>query len=337
MSVSKLADSFNRTRALFDLGLTIEPFTAPFPSDRFTIADSSQNTGQTVDLPYPKRDCTSQAVPADPACFATYTVSLLDGFNVQPRLSIPFSGPIDPNTVNRDDVFLVNLGSTLPGGPKPGQVIGINQIVWEVANNTLHAESDDLLDQHTTYALIVTNGVHDSNGNPVLASNAFKTFPLRLLLCRDPRLKTYGLELIKGLINPIVATKTRNGIVVAASVFTTQSITADLEKVRDQIKRERPAPVDFNIGPDGQRTVFKFSEVTLVTFNQQFGDDSSDPASYAAYDTGIEKLTLLFPVGQLAFGRFSSPRYINADVVIPPVGTRPDIRQRRGLMMFIST
>ena len=142
------------TQALFDLSA---PGGSPFPSNRFTVPDTSQNTRLRVNLPLP--DC---SIPA--ACYTTQTLNLLDGFNVQPRLSIPFSGPIDPNSVNSGDVFLVSLGSTRPGGAPPGRIVGINQIVWSTLSNTLHAESDELLEQHTRYALIVTNGVRDGQG-----------------------------------------------------------------------------------------------------------------------------------------------------------------------------
>ena len=40
-------------------------------------------------------------------------INTLDGFNLQPRLSIPFDGPIDVNTVNSHNVFLVRMGDTL--------------------------------------------------------------------------------------------------------------------------------------------------------------------------------------------------------------------------------
>src|SRR5207245_1228949 len=93
----------------------------------------------------------------------TLVLNTLDGFNLQPRLSIPFDGPIDLNTVSSKTVFLVSLGDTLPGGDKGGKVVGINQVVWDVATNTLHAKSDELLAQHTRYALIVTNAIHDTN------------------------------------------------------------------------------------------------------------------------------------------------------------------------------
>ena len=97
----------------------------------------------------------------------TQVLNTLDGFNFQPRLSIPFDGPIDvsPTSVNSHDIFLVSMGDTLPGGDKGGEVVGINQIVWDPPTKTLHVESDQLLDQHTTYALIVTNGVLDGTGS----------------------------------------------------------------------------------------------------------------------------------------------------------------------------
>ena len=36
-------------------------------------------------------------------------INTLDGFNLQPRLSIPFTGPIDVSTVSSRNVFLVRL------------------------------------------------------------------------------------------------------------------------------------------------------------------------------------------------------------------------------------
>src|SRR2546426_11883378 len=95
-----------RGRALFSLDTVAG---TPFPSDRFTVADPTQNTGLRVNLPKP--DCLRQ--PSD--CADLDVINTLDGFNVQPRLSIPFNGFIDVTTVTSRTVFLVNLGSTLPG------------------------------------------------------------------------------------------------------------------------------------------------------------------------------------------------------------------------------
>ena len=152
------------TVAAFDLG---NPESGPFPSDRFTVADASQLSGRRVDLPLPDR----LTRPSDYNDISV--IDTLDGFNLQPRLSVAFSGPIDVNTVNSNTVFLIKLADPTAPEEGGGQVVGINQTVWDVATNTLHVESDELLDQHTRYALIVTRGVHDADGQPVEASDGF--------------------------------------------------------------------------------------------------------------------------------------------------------------------
>ena len=91
---------------------------SPFPSDRFTVADPTQNTGLRVNLPKP--DCTVR--PND--CQNLDVINTLDGINVQPRLSVPFDGAIDVASVTSQTVFLVSLGSTLEGGGPGGRVIG---------------------------------------------------------------------------------------------------------------------------------------------------------------------------------------------------------------------
>src|SRR6266581_4369975 len=110
----------------------------PFPTNLYTVHDGTQITGLRVDLP--KLDCASH--PSD--CADIDVLDTLDGFNIQPRISIPFSAPIDLSTVSSSTVFLVGPG---------GQVVGINQAVWEPLTNTLHAESDEQLTQDTTYLL----------------------------------------------------------------------------------------------------------------------------------------------------------------------------------------
>jgi len=93
--------------ALFDLTTTAG---GPFPSDWFTVEDPSHNTGRRVNLPFP--DC--EARRSD--CEDLAVLNTLDGFNLQPRLSLPFDGPIDVSTVTSDAVFLINLVSTLDHG-----------------------------------------------------------------------------------------------------------------------------------------------------------------------------------------------------------------------------
>src|SRR5690349_24801107 len=79
---------------LFNVNSTTQ---SPFPSDRFTVPDPGQNTNLRVNLPFP--NCATN--PSD--CLDIALLNQLDGFNTQPRLSIPFDGAIDPNSVNSGD------------------------------------------------------------------------------------------------------------------------------------------------------------------------------------------------------------------------------------------
>ena len=295
------------------------PTAGPFPSDLFTSADPDHNTGLRVNLPFP--DC--NAHPSD--CEDLHVINTLDGFNLQPRLSLPFSGSIDVTTATSETVFLVNLGSTLPDG---GQVVGINQLVWDPDTNTLHAESDELLDQYTRYALIVTNGVQDAVGDPVETSKAFARLrhDLHFGRTKDSALKAYR----KALLDALQAARTagvRHRDVVVASVFTTQSTTAVLEKIRDQLKAAIPEPTDFNLAEDGSRTVFARSAVSGITFDQQV---QTDPA-FTRVNVPVARLNdVPGAVGTIAFGKYVSPNYEVPGEFIPPIGTATGVPQVQG-------
>src|ERR1700741_3626322 len=201
----------------------------PFPSDRFTVRDGGQNTGLRVDLPVPD----PAARPSDYA--DTGVINTLDGFNITPRISIPFAGEIDLSTVNSQTVFLLKLGSTLPNEDPRANRVGINQVVWDTATTTLHVTADDALSQHTRYVLVVTPGVKDKHGQPI-GCEAFKRFRQNTSFGQtgEQRLKEYRKELLDAL-----AAVERSGLpareVVVASVFTTRSVTTELEKIRHQI------------------------------------------------------------------------------------------------------
>ncbi len=303
-------------RALFDLS---QPQTGPFPANVFTVPDRSHNTGRRVNLPFP--DC--QVHVSD--CMDLAVLNELDGFNLQPRLSIPFSGPIDVDSVSSSTVFLISLGSTLPHGGDPrGTAVGINQTVWDVATNTLHVESDALLAQHTRYALIVTNGVRDADGDPVEASPEFRRF-------RQTAPREYRRELLDA-VREAQRLGVRERDIVTASVFTTQSATAVLEKIRDQIKAGTPEPADFLLGPGGSRTVFPFEQVTGITWCQQ--TEVNPPMCPPFVNLNLALLRDIYPgaVEELAFGKYVSPDYeVHPGEYIPPVGTRTGTPEVRGV------
>ncbi|MEO8718995.1 MAG: Ig-like domain-containing protein [Burkholderiales bacterium] len=274
-----------------------------FPSNQFTVLDFSQATFRRVHLAKP--DCTVNQVRCDDIA----VLNQLDGFNLQPRISIPFSGRIDLASVDSDSVFLVSLGSTLGRGSFRDKV-GITQIVWDPETNTLNAEPEELLEQHTRYAIVVTNRVRDAAGHPI-GGGRFERFQ------KDAD-RDYGDELREGLSRSQRRDRTR---VVAASVFTTLSVSAELERIQDRIDRSQPAPVSFQIGALGERAVFPLATVNSLTWNLQLTTGSAlTPVPLL----GLAGLFVPAPgaVGTLAFGKFSATSYLGPDITFPPIGTR---------------
>src|SRR4029453_5346543 len=107
-----------------------DPAASPFPSNRFTVFDGTQNTSRPVNLPKP--DCSVRVSD----CQDIEVINTLDGFSTQPRITVPFTGDIDVATVNSDTIFLVNLGDTLTLSGF-GEKVGINQVIWDPATKTL--------------------------------------------------------------------------------------------------------------------------------------------------------------------------------------------------------
>src|SRR6266705_263435 len=301
---------------LFNLQSTTQ---SPFPSDRFTVPDPQQNTNQRVNLPLP--NCATH--PSD--CLDVALLNQLDGFNTQPRISIPFDGAIDPGTVTSETVFLLRIGNLSDPADFHPQTIGINQVVWDPASLTLFVQSDQHLDQHTSYLLMVTNGVHDATGDPIEVPDAFVHFrhDLNFGQTKDPQLKTYRAALIKSLDDDFLASIAPGlapGEIAAASFFTTGSVTAMLEKMRDQIKAAPAPAVSLNLGLQGQRTVIPLRSVLCSLFRPQISTVGPLPAGSFIPTPALQ----IFPgsVGSMAFGKFSARNFETTGGFIPPVPTR---------------
>lgn len=283
--------------------------TAPFPSNRFAVFELRNLTGLRVNLAKP--DCTAR--PTD--CDDVDVLNTLDGFNLQPRLRIPFSGAIDPSSVNSSNVFLVRLGDTTRLERNRRDVVGISQIVWDPATNTLFAESDEFLDEHTAYALIVTDGIRDTSGRPVRGGK-FGDF-LTDFRFSDFSQLAYRVSLLGAIASSGVAPRR----IVAASVFTTLSATADLEKIRNQIKRRSAAPASFTLGNDGSRTVFALNAVRSAVLSRQI----TTTPTFQTAPLPLAVLNLVpNSVASVAFGRIASPDYTTQGF-IPPTNTRSGV------------
>jgi Big-like domain-containing protein len=264
----------------------------PSPTNLQTTIDLTQLTGLRVALPKP--NCAVR--PSD--CQDIDVLNTLDGFNVDARVSIPFSAPIDLGTVTPSTVFLVD-----PSGAHHA----LDRLVWTAATNTLHGNPQTYLDQHTPYLLVVTDGVKAADGSNLALAD------LSIGHSGD-----FGTSLYRAaLVAALHLTHQPTNHVVAASLFTTQSITSLLEKVRHQIDASTPAPATFAIGTGGQSAVFANASITSVTTHRQVGTSTfaDSPLPFSAVP--------IFPgaIGTTAYGRFTSPDYENAQKVIPAIGS----------------
>ena len=280
---------------------TSTPVGAIFPSNRYTVSDFTQNTLLRVALPKP--DCTVR--PSD--CADIDVLNSLDGFSTQPRITVPFTGDIDPASVTSHTVFLVNLGDTLTGRGF-GERVGINQVIWHPASKTLAFQSDELLQQHSRYAVIVTDGVRDAAGHKIRGEDLLANF------AHDHHLRGAAHALRHRLQHRIVA----------ASLFTTQSITADLQKINGLIKSSAPAPIDFRIGLSAAgtvRAVFPVAGIAGIQFNRHVGNLAGVPTLSSSFVPTPALGVAPGAVAAVAYGRYASPNFLTPSVVLPPTGT----------------
>jgi hypothetical protein len=343
-----LASSPSAVHPLFDLST---PAGSPFPSDRFTVQDSSQNTGRRVNLPLPP-DCAANRSDCDDLS----VVNQLDGFHQHPRISIPFDGEIDLTTVTAQTVFIISVpefepddplqvrteacdsltledSSTLTaaplnaGGPTV-RVIPINQIVWDPATDTLHARAGEALDEHTRYALVVTRTVRGANGIPLESAPEFRNYRQLLGCSPAPELRWFKQQLLDGEHAARIAGVARRDLAVI-TLFHTQSSTYLMQQLHDAVfAAPPPALADFNIGPGGSRAVFNFADVTSVTFNRQM---TTGPALSPTAGNLNEPRVVPGAIGRIAFGRYVAPDFrTHPGEYVAPIASRTGVAVSTG-------
>jgi uncharacterized protein (TIGR03437 family) len=276
--------------------VTFDPSTpsiGPFPSDYLTTPDSTQNTGLVVQLPMP--DCNAQ--PSE--CATVAALNQLDGFALQPRMVVNFSDAIDPATLQAGVLFvwLDNLTTAETGLGPSGQLTAINQVIYDPATNTAYARPNDFFDQHRRYALVVTDAVLDTMGNPVGPDPAFTA-------CIQSPQNAY-CTLLQQVVSKL-GSAALPGNIVAASEFTTMSATAWLEAARDLLPQ---VPVGFQSAGASVKT----AGITAITLNAQVADN---PVAFQTFTEQIPA-ALLTGLDRMVFGTYQSPNFLNAGQYIP--------------------
>lgn len=121
------------------------------PSDATTVADATQLTGRRVNLPRP--DCTARLSD----CYDINLLNQLDGFDLDPRVTVRFSDRIDVARVNRSTVYLHRVGDDTTAGR-----IGLRRLV--LSGTELSGQPERQLLEGTRYEIVVTDGVNGQSG-----------------------------------------------------------------------------------------------------------------------------------------------------------------------------
>jgi hypothetical protein len=137
-----------------------------FPDNAFTTRDRTQVTGRRVNfrmgIDYPTVGGVVQPACTDEdfsICDAFSQLNKLDGFDLQPRAVVPFTGAIDLGSVSDSDFFISDDAGAF--------VSGLRQLTFDPVTHTLAGISDRFLREHTAYRIHVTRGIRDSAGKAV--------------------------------------------------------------------------------------------------------------------------------------------------------------------------
>jgi hypothetical protein len=133
-------------------GSTVE--TAVFPSDRFTVPDSAQLTGRRVSLPVPTCTEATRSI-----CDAISILNTTDGFDLQPRFFLPFTGDVDVKTVTPETVYVQG----------PTGRVGLQELTFDPKLDVLAARTRDQLREQTRHVLVLTRSVRGTDGRPLAA------------------------------------------------------------------------------------------------------------------------------------------------------------------------
>lgn len=275
------------------------PAAGPFPNDLLTTPDERQRTGIRVNLPLP--DCA--AAPSD--CAETRQLNQLDGFNPNARLTVRFSGPVNPETL-RDGIFFVYADQLLPGRfalEPEGRIIPVNQVIYDPATHTVTAKPDAVLEGSRRYLLVVTTAVRDLRGDPVERDEGFQA-------CLDGQVGGEYCALLSRKVGALAPHRVAGG-----SLFTTLSVTAWFEQAREVL---RQVPPEFRLAPG--TAVVDLAKLGTLTIHQQTGTGRFTDFVLPLPGT----LLAQNGVGKVVFGTIRSPRFLNSGLTIPltPTGER---------------
>jgi pimeloyl-ACP methyl ester carboxylesterase len=273
-----------------------DPTIGPYPTDVLTTPDATQKSGMRINLPMP--NCTT--APSD--CQDVQLINQLDGFQTAPRITINFSGPVDVNTIHHAVYYVAlhNLTDAEHGITYPGQMLYTTQMVYDPTTNTLYGKPDGNLDQHSQVAVIVTDVIHDLNGDPIQADPGYTA-----CVTQGSAQSTYCGELAQAVSS--IAAQVAPANIVGATVFTTMNVTTWMEQAHAQLPNlVEPTPLT-------PPSLIQYSSIASLVLHEQVGDN---PSQFVDLQLPLNN-PLFQGIGAIGFGTFASPNFLNDQQVIP--------------------
>jgi len=260
------------------------PRTRPFPDNRFTVPDAAQATGRRIALPTAGCGAAGRSLCDDLAL-----INRLDGFDLQPRVTLPFSGPVDLLSITPADVRIERSGGASAGG--------LVQLVFDPASNTVAGLTDALLAPATTYTLVISPGIKAVDGSPVD-------------VCAT------------GCAAGATSRRVPFTTMTSTSVLDAARRQLDGGGAYRRVGIPATQKVDLNVGAGGQRSVLAgvpagdgAMGLGGITRNDQTSADPTQPLT----SSGVIDTTTAAYKG---FGSIQSPQYVDGDGVIANVPTR---------------
>jgi hypothetical protein len=285
----------------------------PYPTDFQTVPDAAQVTGLRVNR------------PGHP--FFVYALdkqlNRLDGFAINTRISVKFSGAIRPETL-RSGIFFVWLDAVQPERyhlRPAGHITPINEVSYDSTANRAHAKPDEPLEGARRYAIVVTDAVLDAAGDPVEEDPGFRA-------CLNREIGGEYCQRLSDVVARQLGGLPPNRVVVGASVYTTLSATAYLERARDAVMR---TPARFRrVTPE----IVNIADITGGLLRAEVGPDGKTedipfPASLSILPaSGVRRVSV---------GAFRAPRFLDQLGLAPetPTATEPAVVEEEEIEMSV--
>lgn len=224
----------------------------PYPSNRYTRADSASPTGQRVSI---STETTGDVLPVSYASI-TDQLNERDGFSTIGGITIHFSGPIDPASFMRGSDDYRSKGSPLrlidvdPSSPERGSTRGLVVQYHEETDDgktgdfLLVAQPSTPLRQRTNYLFVVTDALQDASGAAVGASDEMGL----LLDGKQPGAYEEAIRDALGSVREAQALTARH--VALASLFTTQTVQDETFAMAAAVRASPPPSLDGEVTLD---------------------------------------------------------------------------------------